>query len=140
MPLSGVVPMPVPGVVPVPVPADGGSGSGSPSIHHFFVPLTIVQTKVFPLCSLTVLKPSSAIGHVRPGAAVPCGYPSSRFAAVAGVSSERSSAEVAAKRIATPGFLTMSNLTVGIGFGELSDVSPTFDSWPLSEVDAPSSC
>jgi hypothetical protein len=34
----------------------------------------------------------------------------------------------------------MSNLTVGIGFGELSDVSPTFDSWPLSEVDALSSC
>ena len=122
VPLSGVPgAVPVPGVVPV--PAGGASGSGSPSIHHFFVPLIIVQTKVFPLYSLTALYPSSVIGHVRPGAAVPCGYPSSRFAAVAGESIESSSADVTVKRSAAPSFLPMSNLIVGSSFGELSVLS-----------------
>ena len=43
-----------------------------------------MQTKVLPLCSLTVLVPSLTSGHVRPGAAAPCGYPSSGFAPIAG--------------------------------------------------------
>jgi hypothetical protein len=60
------------------------AGSGSPWIHHFFSPLMSVQIKVFCVISLTAVKPTSEFGQVLPGAATPCGYPSSGFAALAG--------------------------------------------------------
>jgi hypothetical protein len=56
-----------------------------------------VHTKVLPLCSLTALKPTSEFGQVRPGAAVPCGYPSSGFAALPGARDKRVSEETKVK-------------------------------------------
>jgi hypothetical protein len=64
--------------------AAGAAGSGSPWIHHFFSPLMSVQIKVFCVISLTAVKPTSEFGQVLPGAATPCGYPSSGLAALAG--------------------------------------------------------
>ena len=61
---------------------DGATGSGSLSSHHFLTPSITVQTRVFPLCVLTCLNPSSLFGQVRHGAACPSGYPSSVFAAL----------------------------------------------------------
>jgi predicted nucleic acid-binding Zn ribbon protein len=56
-----------------------------------------VHTKVLPLCSLTALKPTSEFGQVRPGAAVPCGYPSSGFAALPEARDKRVSEETKVK-------------------------------------------
>ncbi|CAB4956398.1 unannotated protein [freshwater metagenome] len=105
-----------------------GAGIASPSIHHFFSPLMRVQIKVFPLYSLTVLKPSVAAGHVRPGAAESCGYPSSRFAAVAGEVKERLAKDVNAKAIRNSRFKIMiyrrTLLVTTPAIGESEHVSP----------------
>jgi hypothetical protein len=73
------------------------AGNGSPLIHHFFTPLIMVQTKVFPLISLTAENPSSEFGQVRPGAATPSGYPSSGLAALAGARMKSASEEIKVK-------------------------------------------
>jgi hypothetical protein len=76
--------------------AAGAAGSGSPWIHHFFSPLMSVQIKVFCVISLTAVKPTSEFGQVRPGAATPCGYPSSGFAPLTGEINARVKAETRA--------------------------------------------
>jgi hypothetical protein len=76
--------------------AVGATGSGSPWIHHFFSPFISVQTKFFCVISLIVVKPTSEFGQVLPGAATPCGYPSSGFAPLAGEAKARVKAETRA--------------------------------------------